>query len=703
MDPPSGTEPQALALPKNMSNSHLASRHPAPPPAKAAFQPALRGWVLAVLAFLLAGPVWGQMRITDSSEKVEVHAVLQRDTLQPGQDAVLAVVLNHDEHWHTQTHDADVDSPLQSIGVLPVATDIRPGEPNERAGSTEAPAVLPFVMHRSHIQWPTPKDVQMKVGEDVITFPAYEGRAVAFVPITVASDAAPGAHHLQVAVTVQACDDRMCLRPADLLLTLPVQIIEPGSSPGQSANTLQTGEEAGDKDEVDFSAFDASVWPDIHAGVVAEDSSRSAIVIPFLGDVSHLSGGALAALMLGLALLGGMLLNATPCVLPVIPLKVMAIAHHAGSRRRTLWLGLWMAAGLVVFWLIIATLMASVQGFQAVNQLFQYGGFGVAVGVLIAVLGVGMMGLFTIGLPKVVYQLNPTQDTATGSFFNGILAAVLATPCAGPFMAWSIAWSTQLSPVAIYAVFLAIGVGMALPYLVLSANPGWAAKMPRTGPGSELIKQVMGLMMLAAAVFFVGSGINALTADGLGESSGLYWWGVAALIAAAGVWLAVRMIKITSSTAWRVGLSAIALVMILTGIGIGSKLGTMGKTAQGPIDWVYYNPEVFEEHVTDGQIIVMDFTADWCLNCKALEKAVLESDAVAAVLAEAGVTPMKVDITSARNQAGNAKLAAMGHNTIPLLVVFDSTGEPIYKSDLYTSRDVLRAIEQARGGTALAR
>ena len=111
---------------------------------------------------------------------------------------------------------------------------------------------------------------------------------------------------------------------------------------------------------------------------------------------------------------------------------------------------------------------------------------------------------------------------------------------------------------------------------------------------------------------------------------------------------------------------------------------------------MYYTPERFQQEIDAGNVVVMDFTADWCINCKVLEQNVLEDARVADLLDEQGVVPMKVDITSSANQAGNSMLAEMGYSTIPLLVVFDPEGEVVFKNDFYRVGQVVQAIERAR-------
>src|ERR1043165_5451593 len=150
----------------------------------------------------------------------------------------------------------------------------------------------------------------------------------------------------------------------------------------------------------------------------------------------------------------------------------------------------------------------------------------------VALMALGMLGLFTFQLPQWVYRFNPQHGSTAGSFFFGVLTAVLSTPCTAPFMASAMASATKLSTPWILTTFASIGVGMALPYLVLSAYPKWLAKVQRTGPASELVKQVMGLLMLGVAVFFLGSGLDPLTREPIDLPVRWHWWIVAGIVVA---------------------------------------------------------------------------------------------------------------------------------------------------------------------------
>jgi thiol:disulfide interchange protein DsbD len=334
--------------------------------------------------------------------------------------------------------------------------------------------------------------------------------------------------------------------------------------------------------------------------------------------------------------------------------------------------------------------MTLASGFTATNQLFQYPAFTIAIGVIIGVMAVGMCGLFSFRLPDFVYRLHPKQKTVGGSFGLGVLTAILSTPCTAPFMGAAAAWATTQHPMTTLTVFAAIGTGMALPYLILSALPEWVGKMPRTGPASELVKQVMGIFILAAAAYFIGTGVSAVLMTPPAPPSKNYWWFVMGFISMGGLWLAYRTVKIVSGR-----LARISYVIIGTLLVTGSVYGGLRLTDQGPIEWVYYTPQRFEQAVERNQIVILVFTAEWCLNCKALEQSVLHSDPVVMLFAKDDIVPIKVDITG-RNKAGRNKLQEIGHLTIPLMVIYSPAGKELFRSDFYTVDQIVNTVNRAR-------
>jgi thiol:disulfide interchange protein DsbD len=233
-------------------------------------------------------------------------------------------------------------------------------------------------------------------------------------------------------------------------------------------------------------------------------------------------------------------------------------------------------------------------------------------------------------------------------------------------------------------------MGMALPYLVLSAAPGLVQRMPRSGPVGELVKQTMGLFLMAAAMYFLGAGLSALVVRPPDPPSRIYWWGVMGFIAAGGVWATLRLLALSRRRLAKTACILAALAVLATTLG-----GAIRFTDDGPVDWVYYTEDRYQQALSDGQVVVMVFSAEWCLNCKALEHSVLRTRRVINLLAQADVAPFKVDIT-ANNPAGLARLKQTGYLTIPLIVVYAADGREVMKASFYTGQDLVTAITEAR-------
>lgn len=618
----------------------------------------MRYLLILLLSLGLSGPLAapGAAQPAGSDSVVTALAQWDADRARPGDRRVLAVIMDIDEGFHVNAEASQI--PASESFLIPTSIELSA----QQAGAVAT----------GRTRYPPAHEIEADFLVEAKALPVYEGRAIAYIPVTIPPDTPAGELALSVKLRVQACDDKACLMPSDIEVAAPLSIVDAGAD-------LPPVE----PDEAIFGGYD-----DAEA---ADPDAAASGAIDFYFFTLDPSGAIGVTLLLLVAAAGGLLLNFTPCVLPVIPIKVMSLSQSAGGRLRTLILGVAMTVGVVGFWLAIGGAIAGLANFNAVNDLFQRPLFTIGVGVVIAVLAVGMCGVFALRLPNWVYSISPKQESVPGSVGFGVMTAVLSTPCTAPFMGAAAAWATLQPPVVTLATFTAIGIGMALPYLLLAAFPQLVARLPRTGPGSELIKQVMGLLMLAAAAYFVGVGLSTLLVEPPKPPSLMYWWAVAAFLAAAGAWLIIQIWRITASPVKRGAWTVVGLITIAA-----AGYGGVDLTDRGPINWVYYTPEKFERALDEGNVVVMDFTAEWCLNCKALEHRVLNSESVSTALGERGVVPMKVDITSRSNTRGAAMLAKTGRVTIPLLVVYAPDGSEAFKSDFYTRDQVLAAITEAR-------
>ena len=662
-----------------MSFSNRSSRHFATPT-----------WCLLLL-LAMVGPAFGQVdfgfgdfqrndqpAFNDSRDEVKASLLASRTQVPAGGDVIIAVILDANPGWHLWPGPGEIPKPYATFESA-IRTEIT-------IPTTESDLVT---LHSGFATWPEIHGVEADLGDGILNYGVYEGRVGILIPTTISAEAPSGPLEIAVELGFQTCDDQFCLAPAFETVRTEIMVVAAGTTAAGTDNSA---------DPV-FKGFDPGIFAEIRGGAIApEIVSFDVFGTAFSIDVNGIGG---FLLLLLVAAIGGMLLNFTPCVLPVIPLKIMGLSAVADNRRRCLALGASMSVGVVFFWMVLGGLIAGLKSFQSISELFQFPLFTITVGVVITVMAIGMAGFFTIRLPSKLYAVQTSHDTIGGSFVFGIMTAILSTPCTAPLMGAAAAWATTQSPATVLAVFGAIGSGMAIPYLILSAFPDLVKKMPRTGAASEVVKQVMGLLLLAAGLYFIGSGISGLTVVPGEPPNRLYWWFVAAAAAAAGLWLLIRTWQLTRRAVPLVVLTALGGAITALSLWVGVTM-----TAKGPIDWIYYTPERFAEALAQDKVVVLDFTAEWCLNCKTLEATVLQTPDVVAAFDRDEVVPMKIDLTG-ENPDGKAKLEEAKRLTIPLLVVYGRQGAEIWKSDAYTPSQVLGAIDEAdlsfgREGTRVA-
>ena len=586
---------------------------------------------------------WGS-----ASKVVHAETVWQIPKANPGDQRVLAIILEIKDGYHINPSKGQIQENTDFI-QLPSRLEV-----------VETVAELTFETP----VFPPPHSTVVDYGMGPVTLMAFNGRNIVYLPTKVTANAKPGIYRAKLKFFFQACTDTVCELPDVIEIPVRLEVVTNGTEVGHANVEL-------------FSGYQTRIEK-IHFNLFGFEVNA---------DASSLFGTLTVLILAGV---GGLLLNLTPCVLPVIPIKITLLNQTAGSRRRCLILGLVMSLGVVAFWLGLGGLIAGVGTFNTTSALFQKPWFTIIVGAFIAVMATGICGLFTLHLPRFVYLVEPNQETLSGSFIFGLMTAVLSTPCTAPFMGTALGWATQQTVMMSLATFVSIGVGMALPYLILSSFPQCVAWIPRSGPISELVKQVMGLLMLATAAYFVGTGISALLPRAPDPPTRAYWWPVMLFVVLAGVWLIIRTMSMTRTATPRVIFCGLGILLVASGL-----YGGMRLTAKGPIDWQYYTPQRFEQALAADNVVLLDFTAEWCLNCKALEHGVLYTPQVVKAVANPDVVPMKVDITG-QNPLGQQKLLDTGRLTIPLLVIYDRHGQEVFKGDTYTVSQVVQAIAKAQ-------
>jgi thiol:disulfide interchange protein DsbD len=617
---------------------------------------------VTVILGLLSPPALSQtsssglpsLPVATATEVVSLRTAWSVDLARPGETFILAVVFNIKKGFHIN---ADVAQIVPTADFNPIPT---------RVTVKAAPDRLTIEVPRY------PKARAAKVDFIKGDLMSFEGQTIVYLPMKF--DGGGDAQRLRVKLEIeyQACDAQICLFPQKIAVEDQLTVAAPDATVTAINQQLFAGyRQTSEGASADLVGFDLFGWR-------------------FALEAASWAG---FALLLVVAAFGGMLLNFTPCVLPLVPIKIISLSNTAENKSRCLALGFTMFLGVLAFWLGLGAAIALVADFTATNQLFQYPAFTILVGVTIGLMAFGMCGLFSIRLPNFLYMIHPSQESLHGSFGLGILTAILSTPCTAPFMGAAAAWAATQHPLTTITTFAAIGTGMALPYLVLSAFPNLIQKMPRSGPASVLIKEVMGLFMLAAAAYFIGTGLSGILMQPPNPPGKLYWWVVMGFVAAGGLWMAYRTIRITSRKFFKTLFAGLGILIF-----VGSAFGGLRLTDKGPIDWVYYTPQRFQTALENRKVVVMIFTAEWCLNCKVLEQGVLTGEKVSRLLAEEDIVPIKVDITG-NNPWGKAKMKEIGNLTIPLLVIYSPQGAEVFRSDFYTAEQILQAVKAARAKT----
>jgi thiol:disulfide interchange protein len=606
---------------------------------------------------------------------VKVSATITPAAVAPGGRAVVAVTFEMNEGWHIYPPDWSALGGEEATGILStVAVDLK------SVSGLSAKAA----------QWPKPIVKTVGAGRAQERTAYFEGAVTAFVPIVVAADATAGAHTILVSWSSQACDEKgVCLmeEPGEATLTLT---IDPGAAKEPAA--WPTG-------------FDAKGFEkEASAGASAGSKAVSSVIDLGFFTIDAAGAGGMVAL-LAVCALAGFVLNLMPCVLPVIPIKIAgfqrAAEHQGGGRSRAFLLGTMTAAGIIAFWVVIAVLISVLKVIDSVNFLFGHPLFQLGAAGVIGIMAVGLMGAFTIQLPQSVYAVNVGHDSLKGSFLFGVMTAVLGTPCFGPFIGAALSWATQQENALIpLSAMTFVGVGMALPYMVLAAFPGLTKKLPKAGPGSDLIKQVMGLLMIAVAVFFLGNGIIALIAEAPFMKAMIHWWAMTFLALATAGLLAVKGVR-TARTGLGKGFVLLSALVIGGGMLAWTlKLHAVEKKSHAAnAVWVAYSPEKEKEALAAGKTVVLDFTAEWCINCKFLKAGPLSEPGVIQALGRPNVVAMIVDLTS-RTSPGWARLKELNEVGIPV-VSYQGPGaaEPLKSYFPSSEAEVVGLIDKASGKT----
>ena len=548
------------------------------------------------------------------------------------------------ENWHVNANVA-ADEFLKPSSVEIAARGIEFGEP----------------------VWPEP----IKEYNQVLEFEnlVFRGHFQVKIPVKAVED---GYDSLTTNATFhyQACDNSICLAPAS------VDIRIGSRSGGKTSTTLKKNDEGTASPEVDANKNN------------------------FEGQ----EGAASIALLLFFAFVGGIILNLMPCVLPVLSLKLFSLIKQAGeSRSKLVSLGLSTTAGILVSFWVLAGIVAAIKaggGAAGWGMQFQSPGFIAFMIVILTAFAMSFFGVFEIWLPgSATTRMDAAGHKAgiAGAFFTGALLVLLSTPCSAPFLGTAMGFAFTASTPVLFLFFTAAGLGLALPYLLVSAFPGTLKVFPKPGKWMVTLQKVMGVLLLATVAWLLW-----IVNEQAGEK------GVALF---AGFILATAFFSFCigkfappgSSFAYEVRLLVIgAIAFAFTWFTWSAPQYEKilnerfeARMAKQVLEdgWYRYSPEAVAEFAKAGRTIFIDATADWCLTCKANEAAVLSDPALLQKLDSAGVVRMKADWTRETPEV-NELLYSMGKSGVPAYAIYPKgdKSKQVVLPELLTSGLILEAI-----------
>lgn len=404
------------------------------------------------------------------------------------------------------------------------------------------------------------------------------------------------------------------------------------------------------------------------------------------------------------AFLGGLILNLMPCVFPVLGIKIMGFVNQAGeARAKIVAHGLVFTLGVLLsFWVLAGALIFLRAGgdqlgwgFQLQNPAFVY-----LLATFLLLFALNMSGVFEWGNSAVgVGGRLAGRQGLSGSFLSGILATIVATPCAAPFLGPALGAALALPPISSIAVFTAIALGLALPYLLLSAFPRLVKLLPRPGPWMESLKQFLAFLLYGTVGFLFWVLVGQLTEDGGFTSLALLWSIFGLLAAALAAWIYGRWASPERQPPTRRRAMAIAMVVLVTGLAVGYPRPVFDPdqlSAEAPaVEWEEWAPDKAEELAAEGRAVYVDFTARWCVTCQSNKLAVFSSERVRRFFQENDVVALKADWTN-QDPTIAAELARFGRSAVPFNLVYGpGLDSPRPLPEILTPGIVLEALHAA--------
>jgi thiol:disulfide interchange protein DsbD len=515
-----------------------------------------------------------------------------------------------------------------------------------------------------------PEIIDLEVaGETVSVLKPTEGKVTIRFKGIVPKDVKAIKTEVAVSLTYQACSDSQCFPPVvDKVVKANLEI-------GSTWNKAEQKVPEGSATISDKPVVEQKEPVQAKSPVSTLKDGLGTTISLFKYNLDLKKAG--LALPLMIAFLAGVILNIMPCVLPVIPIKILQLARQAQQEHHSpLRLSMIFSAGVISFFLSIGVVAVILKGGFSWGQTFQNTTILTALSLILVLLAMGMFDIYQVLVPKFVANHSFVQKGHIGAFSMGFLAGILSTPCSFGILGAAVAWAQSQAVWLTLIGFATIGVGMAFPYILLSASPKFIAKIPKTGRWSELFKQSMGFLLLGVAVFL----ISALPKDKV------VWTLMYLVLFAFVIWFWGQVLEFRKGFWIKMARVAGLIILIVSGWG-------MLRSENNKLEWQELNETTFNTAIASGKDVVVEFTADWCINCKTVEYFVLENELVKEALRRNEVVLLKADLTSKNPYAEKMLKQWTGQSGPPFTIVFKADSQRILLPGIYDKQDLIEAVQ----------
>ncbi|MBI3451125.1 MAG: thioredoxin family protein [Acidobacteria bacterium] len=593
----------------------------------------------AAALVLLAVVAPASAQAFSTAKVLTARAAVSVDRVHPGTSFQIAAVVTIAPGWHINAHNPTLDY------LIPSLLAIAPAE-----GFTYHEPVYP-----AHVE----KAFAFTEGK---TLRVYEGEIVVGLDVAAAASIAPGPVTLRATFSAQACNDESCLAPGKVSLDVPVVIASPGDAVALVDREIFS--------RVAFVAAGGASAPagDGGGGDVAAMVARHGLLLAF-----------------PLIFLGGLALNLTPCVYPLIPITISYFGGQAAGRapRRLLLASLYVL-GMAVTYSTLGAVAAATGGLLG-SALQSPWVLGFVAAVLVA-LALSMFGFFEIALPGFIVNRISSRQGAFGALFMGLTVGLVAAPCIGPFVFGLLAYvGQQGSPALGFVMFFVLALGLGVPFLVLAMFSGALSTMPRAGAWMIWVRSLFGCVLVGMAIYFLRPVLPETAAR----------VGLGALVIGSGIFLGFLERSAVKTAAFR----GVRYATAALAVAVGAWTLMPGGPAKAGIEFRPLDAAGLAQAAAAGRPVLIDFSAEWCIACKELERYTFTDPHVRDEAAR--FVAMRADLTSYADPAVEEIKKRFGILGLPWVVLLDRSGEE--RKDLRVTgfvepADFLARLRQVPGG-----